>query len=74
MYVYQLLNGLSHEYNVLETDSKLINSIQNQYSNEQILKAISNITPALTEKININDSYRIEKLLERLISNDNKKS
>ncbi len=74
MYVYQLLNGLSHEYNVLDTDSKLIKFIQNQYTNEQILKAISNFTPALTGKIDINDSYRIEKLLERLISNDNKKN
>ena len=27
MYVYQLLNGLSHEYNVSDTDLKLINFI-----------------------------------------------
>ena len=74
MYVYQLLNGLSHEYNVSDTDLKLIKFIQNQYTNEQIVKAISGFNPALINKININDSYRIEKLLERLISNKNKKN
>ena len=74
MYVYQLLNGLSHEYNVSDTDIKLIKFIQNQYTNEHIIKSISSIDPALTDKININDSYRIEKLLERLISNNNKKN
>ena len=73
MYVYQLLNGLSHEYNVSDTDLKLIKFIQNQYTNEQIVKAISGFNPALINKININDSYRIEKLLERLISNKNNK-
>ena len=74
MYVYQLLNGLSHEYNVSDTDLKLIKFIQNQYTNQQIVEAISNFDPTLTNKININDSYRIEKLLERLISNKNKKN
>ena len=74
MYVYQLLNGLSHEYNVSDTDLKLIKLIQNQYTNQQIVEAISNFDPTLTNKININDSYRIEKLLERLISNKNKKN
>jgi len=74
MYIYQLLNGLSHEYDLSDTDSKLIKFIQNQYNNEQIVKAISSFNPALTNKININDSYRIEKLLERLISNKNKKN
>ena len=74
MYVYQLLNGLSYEYNVSDTDLKLIKFIQNQYTNQQIVEAISNFDPTLTNKININDSYRIEKLLERLISNKNKKN
>ena len=74
MYVYQLLNGLSYEYNVSDNDLKLIKFIQNQYTNQQIVEAISNFDPTLTNKININDSYRIEKLLERLISNDNKKN
>jgi tRNA dimethylallyltransferase len=74
MYIYQLLNGLSHEYHLSDTDSKLIKFIQNQYNNEQIVKAISSFNPALTNKISINDSYRIEKLLERLISNKNKKN
>ena len=74
MYVYQLLNGLSHEYDVSNTDSKLIKFIQDQYTNEQIVKAISSLNPALIDKININDSYRIEKLLERLISNRNEKN
>ena len=74
MYIYQLLNGLNHEYNVSDTDSKIIEYIQNHYTNEQIVMAISDFNPALTNKININDSYRIEKLLERLISNKNKKN
>ena len=73
MYVYQLLNGFSYDYNVSDTDLKLIKFIQNQYTNQQIVEAISNFDPTLTNKININDSYRIEKLLERLISNKNKK-
>ena len=74
MYVYQLLNGFSYDYNVSDTDLKLIKLIQNQYTNQQIVEAISNFDPTLTNKININDSYRIEKLLERLISNKNKKN
>jgi tRNA dimethylallyltransferase len=74
MYVYQLLNGLSHDYDVIDTDLKLIKFIKNQYTNEQIVKAISSFDPALTDKISINDTYRIEKLLERLISNKNKKN
>ena len=74
MYVYQLLNGFSYDYNVSDTDLKLIKFIQNQYTNQQIVEAISNFDPTLTNKININDSYRIEKLLERLISNKNKKN
>ena len=74
MYVYQLLNGISHEYNISNTDSKLIKFIQDQYTNEQILKAISSMNPALADKININDTYRIEKLLERLISNKTNKN
>ena len=59
MYVYQLLNGLSHEYDVTDTDLKLIKFIQNQYTNEQIVQAISSFNPALTKKININDSYPV---------------
>ena len=74
MYVYQLLNGLSHEYDVSDSDSKLIKFIQNHYTNEQIIEAISSFNPALTNKINVNDSYRIEKLLERLISSTNKRN
>jgi tRNA dimethylallyltransferase len=69
MYVYQLLNGLSHKYDVSDTDLKLIQLIRNSYTDEQIVKSISDYNPALTDKINFNDSYRVEKLLERLISN-----
>ena len=74
MYVYQLLNGLSHEYDVSDTDLNLIKFIQGKYTNKKIVQAISSFNPALTNKININDSYRIEKLLERLISSKNKKN
>ena len=74
MYVYQLLNGLSHEYNVSNTDLKLIEFIKNRYNNEQIVKSISNYNPILTNKINFNDSYRVQKILERLISNKTHKN
>ncbi len=70
MYVYQLLNGLNHEYNLLDGDSNLIKFIQNKYSNEQILHSIYNYDNKLNKKIDVNDSYRIEKLLERLISKE----
>jgi len=73
MYVYQLLNGLSHEYDVSDTDLKLIEFIQNRYTNEQIFKSIYNYNPDLTDKINFNDSYRLEKLIQRLISNKSNK-
>ena len=69
MYVYQLLHGLSHEYNLLDSDLDLIKFIQNKYSNKNILQSIKDYNTQLTNKININDSYRVEKLLERLISN-----
>ena len=74
MYVYQLLNGLSHEYNVSNSDFKLIEYIKNRYTNEQIIKSISNYNPTLVNKINFNDSYRVQKLLERLISNKTNKN
>ena len=73
MYVYQLLHGLSHEYDVSDTDLKLIEFIQKNYNNEQIFKSISNYNPDLTKKINFNDSYRLEKLLQKLISNKSNK-
>jgi len=69
MYVYQLLHGLSHGYNLLDSDLDLIKFIQNKYSNKSILQSIKDYNTQLTNKININDSYRVEKLLERLISN-----
>lgn len=74
MYVYQLLNGLSHKYDVSDTDLKLIQLIKSRYTNKQIITSISNYNPALTNKINFNDTYRVEKLLERLISNKTNES
>jgi tRNA dimethylallyltransferase len=73
MYVYQLLNGLSHEYDVSDTDLKLIEFIKNSYTNEQIFKSITNYNPNLTDKINFNDTYRLEKLIQRIISNKSNK-
>ncbi len=70
MYVYQLLNGLNHYYNISTSDKVLIKYIQNKYSNIQIYNSIKGNYPHLVKKINKNDSYRIEKLLERLISKD----
>ena len=69
MYVYQLLNGLTHQYNLLDSDLDLIKFIQKKYDNKSILKSIRNYNIELINKIDINDSYRVEKLLERLISN-----
>ena len=70
MYVYQLLNGISHKYNLSSTDLSLIKAIQKKYSNEHIMKSLTNYNQKLTDKISINDSYRIEKILERLISSE----
>ena len=70
MYVFQLLNGLTHQYNLLADDLKVIKFIQAKYSNDQILNSIRTYDEKLINKININDSYRIEKLLERLISKE----
>ena len=74
MYIYQLLNGLTHEYKVSDSDSRVVKYILNQYSNKQIIDSISNYKTSLTSKINVNDSYRIEKLLQRLISIETNKS
>ena len=68
MYVYQLLHGLTHEYNLLGSDLELIKFIQKKYNNKNILQSINDYDAQLTNKIDINDSYRVEKLLERLIS------
>ncbi len=67
MYVYQLLNGLSNEYDLLESDKKLIKFIQKKYSSSQIHKAFQSDTLANLDNINCNDNYRIEKLLERSV-------
>ncbi len=70
MYVYQLLNGLSHQYSTCDTDLKLIKYILKEYTNKQIIDAISKYDHSLIKTLNKNDTYRIEKLLERLISSD----
>tara|TARA_B100001113_G_scaffold102353_1_gene82829 strand:+ start:6698 stop:7618 length:921 start_codon:yes stop_codon:yes gene_type:complete len=70
MYVFQLLNGLTHEYNLSDDDLDFIKFIQNKYNNKHILKSIKDYNDTLVEKIDEHDSYRIEKLLERLISKE----
>lgn len=70
MYVYQLLNGLSHQYSICDTDLKIIKYILKEYTNKQIIDAISKYDHSLIKTLNKNDTYRIEKLLERLISSD----
>jgi tRNA dimethylallyltransferase len=70
MYVYQLLNGLSHQYSICDTDLKIIKYILIEYTNKQIIDAISKYDHSLIKMINKNDTYRVEKLLERLISSD----
>jgi tRNA dimethylallyltransferase len=70
MYVYQLLNGLSHQYSTCDTDLKIIKYILKEYTNKQIIDAIRKYDHSLIKTLNKNDTYRIEKLLERLISSD----
>jgi tRNA dimethylallyltransferase len=70
MYVYQLLNGLSHQYSICDTDLKIIKYILKEYTNKQIIDAIRKYDHSLINTLNKNDTYRIEKLLERLISSD----
>ena len=71
MYVYQLLNGLSNEYDLLESDKKLIKFIQKKYSSSKIYNAFQSDKSVKLDKINCNDNYRIEKLLERSIGSVN---
>ena len=70
MYVYQLLNGLSNQYSTCDTDLKIIKYILKEYTNKQIIDAIRKYDHSLIKTLNKNDTYRIEKLLERLISSD----
>ena len=72
MYVYQLLNGLNNEYNVIGSDIELIKFIQNKYSPKQIHKAFRSDRDVNLDKINCNDDYRIEKLLERSVGTGTK--
>ena len=72
MYVYQLLNGLSHDYNLIKSDIDLIKYILGKYSYEEIYNAFKSDTSIPVEKINCNDKYRLGKLLERSIANHNR--
>ena len=72
MYVYQLLNGLTHDYNLIKSDIDLIKYIQGKYSYGEIYNAFKSDTSIPIEKINCNDKYRLEKLLERSIANHNR--
>ncbi len=73
MYIYQLLNGLSHDYNILDSDKKIISYILDKYTYTEIYESLINGREISNGKINRNDKYRIEKLLERLISPNNDK-
>ena len=73
MYIYQLLNGLSHDYNILDSDKKIISYILEKYTYPEIYESLINGREISNGKINPNDKYRIEKLLERLISPNNDK-
>ena len=66
MYIYQLLNGLSHDYNILDSDKKIISYILEKYTYPDIYHALLNGREISSDKINRNDNYRIEKLLEEL--------
>ncbi|MEL0280673.1 MAG: isopentenyl transferase family protein, partial [Gammaproteobacteria bacterium] len=73
MYIYQLLNGLSHDYNILDSDKKIISYILDKYTYTEIYESLINVKEISIDKINPNDKYRIEKSLERLISPNNDK-
>ena len=73
MYIYQLLNGLSHDYSILDSDKKIISYILEKYTYPEIYESLINVKEISIGKINPNDKYRIEKLLERLISPNNDK-
>ncbi|MEK9793071.1 MAG: tRNA (adenosine(37)-N6)-dimethylallyltransferase MiaA [Gammaproteobacteria bacterium] len=73
MYIYQLLNGLSHDYNILNSDKKIISYILEKYTYPEIYESLINVKEISIDKINPNDKYRIEKSLERLISPNNDK-
>ena len=73
MYIYQLLNGLSHDYNILDSDKKIISYILEKYTYSEIYESLINGRETSDGKINRNDNYRIEKLLERTISSNNNK-
>tara|TARA_B100001057_G_scaffold135113_1_gene134564 strand:+ start:2871 stop:3791 length:921 start_codon:yes stop_codon:yes gene_type:complete len=68
MYVFQLLNGLTHTYHYSDGDLNLIKFIREKYTNLEIYNSIRSYNAKLIDNINVNDSYRIEKLLERLLS------
>ena len=72
MYVYQLLNGLTHDYNLIESDNNLIKYILGKYSHVEIYNAFKSDISIPVGKINCNDKYRLEKLLERSIANHNR--
>ena len=72
MYVYQLLNGLTLDYNLIKSDIDLIKYILGKYSYGEIYDAFKSDISIPVEKINCNDRYRLEKLLERSIANHNR--
>ena len=63
MYIYQLLNGLSYDYNILDSDKKIISYILEKYTYPEIYKSLINEKEISNGKINPNDKYRIEKLV-----------
>lgn len=67
MYVYQLLNGISIFHTFDETDNNLINYVFEKYSHSEIYDSLKNYDSNLLANVNKNDSYRIEKIIERVI-------
>lgn len=59
-----------HHYSTCDTNLKIIRYILKEYTNKQIIDAIRKYDHSLIKTLNKNDTYRIEKLLERLISSD----
>ena len=55
-----------------KSDIDLIKYILGKYSYEEIYNAFKSDTSIPVEKINCNDKYRLEKLLERSIANHNR--
>ncbi len=72
MYIYQLLHGVTSLESSSKTDQLLIKYILGKYEHKKIYSSLLNYNKNLVININENDSYRIEKALERILYKNDK--